>query len=166
MVQSQASSLLSQFAFPPPSPTSLPLHLPLLFPPSMSSFYPATPCILSTAGQARSERQGEQSAPVMTACLSKYTFLSSPAPPPPPTRLPLCLSERQLPLNSHSFLIHPHPLTVITPLPPSPSSSSSISCSRPAVVIFPSSPCNPALALPSITGSSCPLSLPCICLKP
>ena len=140
----------------PPSPSPSPLS---------PSFHPAAPCVLSTAGQARSERQSEQSAPVMTACPSEYTFLSSPAPPPPD------------PSPSLSVWKAAPPQLSLLPDPPSPSRcdrtpapfavlSSSISCSRPAVVIFPSSPCNPVLALPSITGSSCPLSLPCICLKP
>lgn len=51
--------------------------------------------VVGSAGQASSERQAEQSAPVMTACQSEYTFSSAPA-PAPPALLPLYLSKMQL----------------------------------------------------------------------
>lgn len=130
---------LSQFAFPPPSPPSLLLHLHHLFPPSMPSFHFTTLCVLSTAGHASSEHQGEHPAPVMTACPSEYTFLSFPAPLPPWPLFSVFLkgSSSQLSvLPGPSWLSLTERDTVIKLLPSSPSSSSSISCSRPAVVIF------------------------------
>lgn len=86
--QTEASSFHSQFAFALPSPPFLLLHLHLPFPPAMPSFHYTAPCVLSNVGQASSVRQGEPSAPIMTACPSEYTFLSFPA-LPPPTLLPL-----------------------------------------------------------------------------
>lgn len=86
LVQSETFSFLSQFVFPPPSLLFflLYLHLPTPTPtPPFPCFHSSTPCVLSSVGQASSECQGEQSARVMTACPSEYTFLYSPAPPPP-----------------------------------------------------------------------------------
>lgn len=140
---------------PPPFSHSLPsllhapfllLHLHLLVPPSTSSFHSTAPCVLSTAGQASSERQDEQSAPVMTACPSEYTFLSSPqlSGLPDPPSLSHC--DPTPALFAILFLF-----CLVLP-----------SCRCQLLFL----PCNPALALPSITGSSCPLLLPCICLNP
>lgn len=79
---------------------------------------------MACVGQVSSTLQAEQSAPVLTACLCEYTFLSS----------------------LHFF--YALPLAVVTLLTTSTTSSfSSTPCFSPSLVSSSSSPCNPVLAL-------------------
>lgn len=109
----------------------------------ISSPYPdldsLAPCILGRVGQVGSDRQAEQSAPVMTACLCEYTFLSSPLSP-----LPTSIFARL----RGSFSVLPD-LSAITP-----SFSPSMPCWRPVVVssssalVTPRWPSHPSQPLP------------------
>ncbi|CAB1428969.1 unnamed protein product [Pleuronectes platessa] len=124
-------------------------------PATTPSFHPAAPCVLGSGGQAGSERQGEQSALVMTACLTEYTFLSSPA-PPPLTCIPSVSPRGSSPRLTPSAL-------TLSPCDHTPILLTILFLFR---FVLPSNychlpflPCNLSLVLPSITSSSCPATL-------
>lgn len=161
LVQSEASfplflpsfflSFLPQFAFPPPprpstaSPSSSPL-------PSLLSSHTPPPrpqCCGSrqfrASGWALSSRFDSLSKWIHLPLLSPLLFLSD----PPSLSSPLRLSR------------------LFFKIGPSPPSSPYLYLIPPSSHCHPLlAPCNPLLALPSITRSSCPLSSPCKCLKP
>lgn len=109
-------------------------------PPPQPPLDSRAPCILGCVGQVGSDRQAEQSAPVMTACLCEYTFLSSPPPLLPLPSIFACLRG--------SFSTLPD-LSAITP-----SFSPCIPCWSPVVVnsssalVTPRWPSHPSQPLP------------------
>lgn len=159
----QGSSKWSLLSFSHSLPSLLHPHLPLLlhllllFPPSMPSFHSTAPCVLSTVGHASSERQGEHSALVLTP-----VQVNTPSSPllllflPDPSSLWGSSSQLSV-LPGPALLSHcyqtPALFTVLFLLYLMPTSNH-------CHLLF--LPCNPLLALPSITGSNCPLSLPCM----